>query len=281
MEGFRLGQKIEGKCGMRASMTAELVFDSIEVPRQNLVGEENRALLCMMRNLEIERLVLAAMSLGIARRCVEVMNKYAQERKAFGTPINHFGQIQRHIADSYAEFMAGRSYTYSVANRLDMSSMGNVLDADGTKLYCSTMAKNVADRAMQTESGAGQRYASCLALSCRSLGGMGTQRSTRWRGCGGTPSLWRLEGGHSRPTTRIWRKSSPGNSPPWRRTWHGLTWRCPAFVDVDLVCGARQGERWRLGRLLLGCQAHFFVTQVLFMSFSHPHAFGSSRSVCP
>ena len=53
----------------------------------------------MMRNLEIERITLAAMSLGIARRSVEVMNNYAAERQAFGEPINAFGQMQRHIAD--------------------------------------------------------------------------------------------------------------------------------------------------------------------------------------
>ncbi|CAM9274872.1 unnamed protein product [Scytosiphon promiscuus] len=153
-EGFKLGQKIEGKCGMRASMTAELVFDG--VGRENLVGEENGALLCMMRNLEIERVTLAAMGLGIAsRRCIEAMNAYGKERKAFGNPINTFGQMQKHIADSYAEYMAGKYYVYGVAADLDLSSAGNGLDADGTKLYCTTMAKNVADRAMQVLGGYG------------------------------------------------------------------------------------------------------------------------------
>jgi isovaleryl-CoA dehydrogenase len=91
----------------------------------------------MMRNLEIERIGLGAMSVGIARygnedpstkhqstltlmhllhirRCVEVMNSYANERRSFGELINRFGQIQRHIAESYAEYMAGRCYTYQV-----------------------------------------------------------------------------------------------------------------------------------------------------------------------
>lgn len=70
MSGFTLGQHIKDKCGMRASMTAELVFDKCIVPKENLVGEEGKAVICMMRNLEIERLCLAAMSCGIARRCV-------------------------------------------------------------------------------------------------------------------------------------------------------------------------------------------------------------------
>ncbi len=55
----------------------------------------------MMRNLELERLALAAMSLGIARRCIEVMNKYAKERTAFGSPLSSFGQIQKHIGTAH------------------------------------------------------------------------------------------------------------------------------------------------------------------------------------
>jgi len=74
--GFRLGQKIKDKLGMRASTTAELVFDACAVPAANLVGAEGDAVGHMMRNLEIERLTLAAMSLGIARRSLEVMNRY-------------------------------------------------------------------------------------------------------------------------------------------------------------------------------------------------------------
>lgn len=155
MPGFALGQKIQDKCGMRASMTAELVFQDCRVPAANLVGQENAAALCMMRNLEIERVALAAMSLGIARRCVEEMNRYARERKAFSSPLNAFGQIQRFMAESYAEYMAGRAYVYQTASALRLDSVGNGLDADGVKLFCGAMGKNVADRAMQVMGGYG------------------------------------------------------------------------------------------------------------------------------
>lgn len=154
-KGFSLGQKIEDKCGMRASMTAELVFQDCRVPASNLIGEEGKATLCMMRNLEIERVVLAAMSLGIARRCIKEMNRYARERQAFGSNLNSFGQIQRFIAESYAEYQAGRSYVYHVARHLQLDSVGNGLDADGVKLYCGQMGKNVADRAIQVMGGYG------------------------------------------------------------------------------------------------------------------------------
>jgi isovaleryl-CoA dehydrogenase len=155
MEGVRMGQRIKDKLGMRASGTAELVFDNVRVPESNLVGNEGGAVKCMMRNLELERLTLAAMSCGLARRCIEVMNSYCKERIAFGQPLNNFGQIQRHIAESYAEWMAGRSYVYNCAYALDLESTGNRIDSDGVKLYCSTMGKNVADRAIQALGGYG------------------------------------------------------------------------------------------------------------------------------
>ncbi|MDH3199560.1 MAG: acyl-CoA dehydrogenase family protein [Myxococcales bacterium] len=154
-QGFSLGQKIKGKLGMRASMTAELVFEDCEVPVENLVGEEGTATLHMMRNLEIERVALAGMSLGIARRSLEVMNRYANERSSFGKPLREFGQIQRYIAQSYAEFMAGRAYTYHTAATMSLETPGQRLDSDGVKLFTSTMGKDIADRAIQVLGGYG------------------------------------------------------------------------------------------------------------------------------
>jgi isovaleryl-CoA dehydrogenase len=156
MPGFSLGQKIQDKLGMRASMTAELVFDDVLVPHENVVGKVNQASICMMRNLEIERIALAAMALGIARRCLDEMISYASNRTAFGARnLLEFGQIQRMIAESYADFMAGRTYVYATANALQLDTTGNTLDADGTKLFCATMAKNIADRSIQVLGGNG------------------------------------------------------------------------------------------------------------------------------
>jgi len=154
-EGFSLGSKIKDKLGMRASNTAELVFENVKVPAENLVGNEGGAVICMMRNLELERLVLAAMSLGIAKRSVEVMNAYGQERKAFGQPLNRFGQMQRHISESYANYMAGRAFVYDTASKLQLDSSGNRLDTDAVKLYCGNMGKQAADRAIQVLGGNG------------------------------------------------------------------------------------------------------------------------------
>lgn len=155
--GFTVGQQIHDKLGMRASPTAELVFDRVFIPADShVVGDVNNATLCMMRNLEIERIGLAAMAIGIARRCIDEMKRYASERTAFGNQsLFSFGQIQRHIAESYADYMAGKSYVYAVANSLDLQSHGNGLDADGVKLYSAQMAKKVADRAIQVMGGYG------------------------------------------------------------------------------------------------------------------------------
>jgi isovaleryl-CoA dehydrogenase len=147
--GFTLGQKITGKLGCRASSMGELVFDECVVPAANLVGEEGQSVRHMMRNLELERVTLAAMSLGIGLRCLREMVRWADQREAFGRPIRDFGQIQRHIADSYAQWRAARTYVYDVARRMRLDQAGNRIDSDGVKLVAGTMAKEVADRAIQ------------------------------------------------------------------------------------------------------------------------------------
>jgi isovaleryl-CoA dehydrogenase len=153
--GFSVGQKIRDKTGMRASPTAELVFEDCRVPVTHLVGGEGESMHHMMRNLELERLTLAAMSLGIARRSLQEMNRYANERKAFGKSLSYFGQIQKYIGESYSEYMAAKTYVYNTARCLRLDQGGQRVDSDGVKLVASTMGKNVADRAIQVLGGYG------------------------------------------------------------------------------------------------------------------------------
>ncbi|HIN03470.1 MAG TPA: isovaleryl-CoA dehydrogenase [Candidatus Poseidoniales archaeon] len=155
IQGYSVGQKIYDKTGMRASNTAELVFDDCLVPAANIVGEVGDSMIHMMRNLELERIGLAAMGLGIARRSLAAMNRYASERVAFGKEIREFGQIQRHIGESWAEYRAMRAYIYDTARNTDLEKSGNRLDTDGVKLYGTTAAKNIADRAIQVLGGYG------------------------------------------------------------------------------------------------------------------------------
>ena len=153
MPGFRVGQKIKDKTGMRASNTAELVFENCQVPVKNLV-DAGSTTTHMMQNLEIERLALAAMALGIAKRCIEVMSRYANERISFGQPIAKYGQIQKFIAESYSQFQAARSYVYNTARLLNINGP-NRMDSDGVKLVATPMAKTVADNAIQVLGGYG------------------------------------------------------------------------------------------------------------------------------
>ena len=155
MPGFSLGQQWKHKLGMRSSFTAELVFDGVRVPVANRLGEEGEGTLAMMRNLEIERVTLAAMSVGIARRCIQVMVAWANERKSFGVPIREHGQVQRYIAESFAEYRAARALVYDTARRMDLSKVGQRVDADAAKLFAAQAGKRAADAAIQVLGGYG------------------------------------------------------------------------------------------------------------------------------
>jgi isovaleryl-CoA dehydrogenase len=155
MPGFRLGQKWRDKLGVRASFTAELVFDGVRVPVANRLGAEGEGTLAMMRNLEIERLTLAAMSVGIAQRCLRVMIDWANQRQSFGRPLREHGQIQRYVAEGYAEYRAARTLVYDVARRFDLAATGQRIDADAAKLFASQVGKRVADSAIQVLGGYG------------------------------------------------------------------------------------------------------------------------------
>ena len=155
MPGYSVGQKIIDKTGMRASNTAELVFEDCIVPAENLVGGVGDSMIHMMRNLELERLTLSAMALGIARRSLAEMNKYATEREAFGRQIRDFGQMQRYIGESWAKYRAMRAYVYDTANNMGLGNAGQRLDSDGVKLFATTAAKEIADAAIQVMGGYG------------------------------------------------------------------------------------------------------------------------------
>lgn len=151
--GFKVGKK-EEKMGMKASSTAVLYFEDMEVPAENLVGGENKGVGSMMRNLEIERVTLAAQSIGIARQCLDVMTRYAGERTSFGRPLYDHGQIQRLIAESYADYLAARALVYDVASRVAPGAR-NSLGAASAKLVATNMAERVARNAIQVLGGYG------------------------------------------------------------------------------------------------------------------------------
>lgn len=142
------------KMGMRSSTMGEIVFENCVVPAANVLGEVGGGITNMMRNLEAERITLAAISLGIADRCIDIMTQYATERRAFGRPIHEFGQIQRYIAESYAKTEAARALIYTVARDCGPSKR-NRIGTDAAKLFAAPVAKEVADNAMQVLGGWG------------------------------------------------------------------------------------------------------------------------------
>ena len=151
--GFSTDEKTK-KMGMRASTMSEVMFDDCEVPAENVLGQVGGGIRNMMRNLEIERLTLAAMSLGIADRCMDIMTRYAAERASFGKPIAEHGQIQRYIAESYAKTEAARALIYSVAQHVGPGQRNRV-GTDAAKLFAAPVGKEVADNAMQVLGGWG------------------------------------------------------------------------------------------------------------------------------
>ncbi len=150
---FEVGKPIH-KMGMRASPTGELIFDNTKVPLSARVGEEGDSIYHMMKNLEIERITISGISLGIARACVQQSVKYAQERKQFGKEIGHFQMIQRMLADMSAHTEMMSSFLYDAAKRYDQGEKGPLLAAQ-VKLAIPRLATQVALDAIQIHGGYG------------------------------------------------------------------------------------------------------------------------------
>lgn len=157
MPGFSTGKKFS-KMGMRASPTGELVFSGCKVGAAQRVGEEGASVRMMMRNLDIERITISGISLGIARSSIEVATQYAKERKAFGKPIGAFQQIQERLTEAAAWYEACRSLTYQAAKMWDMGLMEGKeasMMAGKAKLQTCQMATQVALDAIQILGGYG------------------------------------------------------------------------------------------------------------------------------
>ncbi|MDI1432947.1 acyl-CoA dehydrogenase family protein [Polyangium sorediatum] len=151
--GFSVGKKTE-KMGMRASTLSEFMLEDVFVPAENVLGTVGGGVRNMMRNLELERLTLAAMSLGIADRCLDIMVQYAAERTSFGKSIAEHGQIQRYIGESFAKTEAARTLVYCVARDVGPAKR-NRIGTDAAKLFAAPVGKEVADNAMQVLGGWG------------------------------------------------------------------------------------------------------------------------------
>ena len=153
MTGFSTSPHFD-KLGMRGSNTAELIFDDVEVPFENVLGEEGRGVAVLMSGLDYERVVLAGIGLGIMAACMDEIMPYMAERKQFGQPIGSFQLMQGKIADMYTAMNSARAYVYEVAKACDRDTVTRQ-DAAACCLYASEEAMKQAHQAVQAMGGAG------------------------------------------------------------------------------------------------------------------------------
>ncbi|PIE15202.1 MAG: acyl-CoA dehydrogenase [Rhodobacterales bacterium] len=154
------------KLGMRGSNTAELIFDNVEVPFENVLGEEGRGVAVLMSGLDFERVVLSGIGTGIMAGCMDEVMPYIAERKQFGKPIGEFQLMQAKVADMYTAMNSARAYTYEVAKACDRGEVTRQ-DAAACVLYASEQAMVQAHQAVQAMGGTGYMNESTVSRLMR------------------------------------------------------------------------------------------------------------------
>jgi len=152
-KGFHPGKK-ENKLGLRASDTAELIFEDCVIPAENLLGKEGDGFIDAMRVLDGGRISIAALSLGMAEGAYECALKYSKERQQFGKAISEFQAIQWKLADMATEIDAARLLTYRAAAMKDAGKK-TTLESSMAKLYASEVAVRCANESVQIHGGYG------------------------------------------------------------------------------------------------------------------------------
>jgi len=153
MQGFSTSPHFD-KMGMRGSNTAELIFEDVEVPFENVLGEECQGVNVLMSGLDYERVVLSGIGVGIMHAVLDHIMPYMHERKQFGQKIGDFQLMQGKIADIYAAMNSARAYVYAVAASCDRGEVTRQ-DAAAVVLYTSEKAMDVATQGVQAMGGAG------------------------------------------------------------------------------------------------------------------------------
>ncbi|MEM6889819.1 MAG: isovaleryl-CoA dehydrogenase [Pseudomonadota bacterium] len=153
MKGFSTSVHFD-KLGMRGSNTGELIFEDVEVPFENILGEEDRGVKVLMSGLDYERVVLAGIATGTMAACMDAIMPYLSERKQFGQPIGSFQLMQGKIADMYTSMNSARAYVYEVAKACDRGDVTRQ-DAAACCLFASEEAMKQAHQAVQAMGGAG------------------------------------------------------------------------------------------------------------------------------
>jgi alkylation response protein AidB-like acyl-CoA dehydrogenase len=140
--------------GNHSSDTAELAFEDVRVPAENMLGEEGKGFYHISWELQSERMVTAAGAVAGAQRMFERTLEYAKERQAFGRPIGSFQAIRHKFAEMATKIEAARQLTYATAWRYNNGEYP-VREITSTKLFASRMACEVADECVQIHGGYG------------------------------------------------------------------------------------------------------------------------------
>ena len=151
--GFSVGRKLK-KTGMLASDTAELVFDEVRVPGENLLGVEGQGFAQLVSGLQRERLAAAVLCVSAAQQALEDCVEYLNQRHAFGRPLARFQALAHRLADMATEAEAARHLTYHAAS-LFASGQECTRVVSMAKLYATEMANRVAYHAVQMHGGYG------------------------------------------------------------------------------------------------------------------------------
>ncbi len=158
MKGFSVAQKLD-KLGMRGSHTGELVFQDVEVPAENVLGEVNGGAKVLMSGLDYERAVLAAGPVGIMQAVMDAVVPYVHERRQFGQSIGEFQLVQGKLADMYTALQAARAFLYTVGKNLDRLGSAHVRqvrkDCASVILWCAERATWMAGEGIQLFGGNG------------------------------------------------------------------------------------------------------------------------------
>lgn len=153
-DGFT-AEKITGKLGIRASDTAELIFDNVRVPESNLIGTRGFGFMQLMEFFDATRTMVGAQGVGIAKGAAERALSYAQEREQFDRPISDFQAIQHKLAEMHTKTEAARQLTYKSAWSVEHADEQLTTLASMAKEYASKVAVEVADEAVQIYGGSG------------------------------------------------------------------------------------------------------------------------------
>jgi len=153
MTGFSASTHFD-KLGMRGSNTGELIFEDVEVPYENILGEEGKGVNVLMSGLDYERVVLSGIGIGIMHACLDNVMPYMHERKQFGQAIGEFQLMQGKIADMYTAMNSTRAYVYAVARSCDRGEVTRQ-DAAACVLYASEQGMQQSIQAVQAMGGAG------------------------------------------------------------------------------------------------------------------------------